>query len=76
MNIYINRSFQNSSLIILVAANSKKEAWNYITRGKEGEYYFELYDYDTFSLIKDISANTDVPKIIYETTLIDNNFPF
>ena len=76
MNVYINRSFQNSNLFILVAANSKKEAWNYITHGKEGEYYFELYDYDTFSLIKDISANTDVPKIIYETTLIDNNFPF
>ena len=75
MNVYINKSLKNYSLLILVAANSEKEAWNCITQGKDGEYYFKLYDENTFSLIKDISANTDVPKIVYETTLLDN-FPF
>lgn len=74
MNVYINRSLKNYSLLILVAANSEKEAWNCITQGKDGEYYFTLYDKNAFSLIKDISANTDVPKIVYETTLPDN-FP-
>lgn len=69
MNVYINRSSQNSSLIILIAANSKKEAWEHIIQREEGEYYFELYDDNTFELIENISANTDVPKIIYETTL-------
>lgn len=74
MNVYINRSLKNYSLLILVAANSEKEAWDYIIQGKNGEYYFTLYDENAFSLIKGISANTDVPKIIYETTLPDN-FP-
>ena len=69
MNVYINRSSQNSSLIILVAANSEKEAWEHIIQGEEGEYYFKLYDENTFKLIENISANTNIPKIIYETTL-------
>lgn len=69
MNIYINRSSQNSNLIILVAANSEKEAWEHIIQGEEGEYYFNLYDDNTFRLIENISANTDTPKIVYETTL-------
>ena len=62
MNVYINR-------------NSKKEAWEHITKGEDGEYYFELYDADAFRLIENVSANTDVPKIVYETTLVDNDFP-
>lgn len=69
MNVYINRSFKNHSLLILVAANSEKEAWEHIIQGEEGKYYFELYDNDTFRLIENISANTDTPKIVYETTL-------
>ena len=74
MNVYINRSFKNHSLLILVAANSEKEAWEYIIQGEEGEYYFKLYNENGFSLIENVSANTDVPKIVYETTLSDN-FP-
>ena len=74
MNVYINRSSQNSNLIILVAANSEKEAWEHIIQGEGGEYYFELYDENGFSLIENVSANTNVPKIVYETTLT-NNFP-
>lgn len=69
MNVYINRSSQNPDLIILVAANSEKEAWEHIIQGEEGEYYFKLYDDNTFRLIENISANTDIPKIVYETTL-------
>lgn len=76
MNVYINISSQNSNLIILVAANSEKEAWEYIIQGEEGEYYFELYNDNAFRLIENVSANTDVPKIVYETTLVNNNFPF
>ena len=75
MNVYINKSSKNSKLLILVAANSKKEAWEHIIQGKDGEYYFELYD-EAFKLIENVSANTDVPKIVYETTLGSNNFPF
>lgn len=74
MNVYINRSFKNHSLLILVAANSEKEAWEHIIQGEEGEYYFKLYDENGFSLVENVSANTDVPKIVYETTLSDN-FP-
>lgn len=76
MNVYINKSSKNSKLLILVAANSKKEAWEHIIQGKDGEYYFELYDAEAFKLIENVSANTDVPKIVYETTLVSNNFPF
>ncbi len=76
MNVYINRSFQNHNLLILVAANSKEEAWEYITQREGGDYYFELYEYDDFNLIENISANTDVPKIVYELTLTNNNFIF
>ena len=72
MNVYINRSFKNHSLLILVAANSEKEAWEHIIQ--EGEYYFKLYDENGFSLVENVSANTDVPKIVYETTLTDD-FP-
>lgn len=75
MNVYINKSSKNSKLFILVAANSKKEAWEHIIQGKDGEYYFALYDPD-FKLIENVSANTDVPKIVYETTLVSDNFPF
>lgn len=74
MNVYINRSFKNYSLLILVAANSEKEAWEYIIQGEGGEYYFKLYDENGFSLVENVSANTNVPKIVYETTLT-NNFP-
>ena len=74
MNVYINRSFKNHNLLILVAANSEKEAWEYIIQGEEGEYYFKLYNENGFSLVENVSANTDVPKIVYETTLTDN-FP-
>ena len=74
MNVYINRSFKNYSLLILVAANSEKEAWEYILQGEGGEYYFKLYDENGFSLVENVSANTNVPKIVYETTLT-NNFP-
>lgn len=76
MNVYINKSSKNSKLLILVAANSKKEAWEHIIQGKDGEYYFELYDAEAFKLIENVSANTDFPKIVYETTLVSNNFPF
>ena len=74
MNVYINRSFKNHSLLILVAANSEKEAWEYIIQEEGGEYYFKLYDENGFSLVENVSANTNVPKIVYETTLTDN-FP-
>ena len=73
MNVYINRSFKNHSFLILVAANSEKEAWEHIIQG-EGEYYFKLYDENGFRLVENVSANTNVPKIVYETTLSDN-FP-
>lgn len=76
MNVYINKSSKNSKLLVLVAANSKKEAWEHIIQRKNGEYYFELYDAEAFKLIGNVSANTDIPKIVYETTLISNNFPF
>ena len=69
MNVYINKSSKNSKLLVLVAANSKKEAWEHIIQGKDGEYYFELYDAEAFKLIENVSANTDIPKIVYETTL-------
>ena len=74
MNVYINKSSKNSKLLVLVAANSEKEAWEHIIQGEEGEYYFKLYNENGFSLIENVSANTDVPKIVYETTLTDN-FP-
>ena len=74
MNVYINRSFKNHSLLILVAVNSEKEAWAYIIQGEGGEYYFKLYDENGFRLVENVSANTNVPKIVYETTLIDD-FP-
>lgn len=76
MNVYINRSFRDHNLLILVAANSKKEAWEYITQGEGRDYYFELYDYNDFRLIENVSANTYVPKIVYEITLVNNNFIF
>lgn len=75
MNVYINRSYETPKLFVLVAANSEKEAWEYLMQGEHKEYYFDLYDDNDFKLIEDISANTDVPKIVYETTLVDNNFP-
>lgn len=74
MNVYINRSSKNYMLLILVAANSKKEAWEHIIQGEGGEYYFKLYDENGFSLVENVSANINVPKIVYETTLT-NNFP-
>lgn len=76
MNVYINRSFKNPGLLIIVAANSAKEAWNYITQKEGGDYYFEVYDDINFRLIENVSANTNVPKIVYETTLTDNSFLF
>lgn len=75
MNVYINRSYETPKILVLVAANSEKEAWEYLIHGEDGEYYSALYDENGFKLIGGISANTDVPKIVYETTLIDNNFP-
>ena len=75
MNVYINKSYESPKLLILVAANSEKEAWDYLMHGEDKEYYYSLYDNDSFKLIGDVSANTDVPKIVYETTLVDNNFP-
>lgn len=75
MNVYINRSSKNAKILVLVAANSEKEAWKCLIHGEDGEYYFELYDADAFRLIGNVSANTDVPKIVYETTLVDNDFP-
>lgn len=75
MNVYINKSFETPKLFVLVAANSEKEAWKYLIHGEDGEYYSALYDENGFKLIGDVSANTDVPKIVYETTLVDNYFP-
>lgn len=73
MNVYINRSFETLKLLVLVAANSEKEAWEYLIHREDGEYYFKLYDENGFNLVENVSANTNVPKIVYETTLA--NFP-
>lgn len=75
MNVYINRSSETPKLLVLVAANSEKEAWKCLIHREDGEYYFRLYDDNGFKLIENVSANTDVPKIVYETTLVDNDFP-
>lgn len=75
MNVYINRSFETPKLLVLVAANSEKGAWEHLIHGEDGEYYSALYDENGFKLIEDVSATTDVPKIVYETTLVDNCFP-
>lgn len=71
MNVYINRNYKNPKLLVLVAANSKKEAWDYLMSGENREYYFASYDDKGFRLIEDVSANTDVPKIVYETTFLN-----
>lgn len=74
MNVYINRSFESPKLLVLVAANSEKEAWEQLMCGEDEEYYSALYDENNFKLIRDVSVNTDVPKIVYEATLVDNYF--
>lgn len=72
MNVYINKHKinDNVSIIVLVAANSPKEAWNILINSREGQHYYTNYNDFEFRLIEKLSYNSTEPKIIQETAYI------